>query len=183
MSTDDPLLLLKAADFAAYKHRHQRRKCVDALPYVNHPLTVARILSDIGGIRDFEVLAAAILHDTLEDTDTTPDELSREFGERISAMVMEVSDDISQPRATRKQQQVEHAGGLSDGAALIKLADKIANVRDMAGSPPADWSLERRLGYLSWAEKVILNCPPVNKALQQEFMHALAAAKVALKAG
>lgn len=181
MTTGDPLLLLKAADFAAYKHRHQRRKCVDSLPYVNHPLAVARILSDIGGIRDLEVLAAAILHDTIEDTDTTPDELNREFGARICAMVLEVSDDTSQPRATRKQHQVEHAGQLSEGAALIKLADKIANVRDMAESPPANWGLERRLGYLSWAEKVVLNCPPVNPALQQEFMHALAAAKDALK--
>ena len=79
------LLILRAIDFAARKHRDQRRKDEEASPYINHPISVSLLLADIGGIADAEVLSAAILHDTLEDTDTTTEELEAVFGMRIAS--------------------------------------------------------------------------------------------------
>ena len=111
-------LILKAAHFAAVKHRKQKRKDIDKTPYINHPISVAMIISEIGGIDDPEVLAAAILHDTIEDTETSPDDLEDKFGEQVRTFVEEVTDDKNLPKAVRKQRQIEHAKGLSDGAAF-----------------------------------------------------------------
>ena len=118
---------------------------------------------------DAEILAAALLHDTLEDTDTTPEELEQSFGARICGFVREVTDDKSLSKAIRKRLQIEHASRLSPGGALIKIGDKISNVSDVAFSPPADWSRQRRVEYLDWAEAVIANCPKVNRALECHF--------------
>jgi GTP diphosphokinase / guanosine-3',5'-bis(diphosphate) 3'-diphosphatase len=148
-------LLLRALAFAAHKHRDQRRKDAEASPYINHPIALAEVLAREGGVADIEVLAAALLHDTIEDTDTTIDELRREFGERIAGIVAEVTDDTSLPKADRKRLQIEHSGGLSEGARLVKLADKICNLRDVASRPPAKWDLQRRQEYFEWAKKVI----------------------------
>ncbi|NDE02748.1 MAG: bifunctional (p)ppGpp synthetase/guanosine-3',5'-bis(diphosphate) 3'-pyrophosphohydrolase [Gammaproteobacteria bacterium] len=152
-------LLLRAAAFAADKHRNQRRKDHARTPYINHPLAVARVLAEEGGVTDVEILAAAILHDTLEDTETTPRELHREFGARVAALVAEVTDDKSLPKQQRKQLQVEHAPTKSKGAALIKVADKICNLRDLRGSPPKHWSEERRRKYRQWAGVVVAALP------------------------
>lgn len=108
-----------------------------------------------GGVDDEPVLATALLHDTAEDTETTPYELREAFGEGVAAMVLEVTDDKSLPRTQRKRLQVEHASGLSRGAKPVKLADKICNLRDMAGSPPDSWSLPRRQEYFDWAKSVV----------------------------
>ena len=151
----DLALLLKALSFAAHKHRDQRRKDAEASPYINHPIALVEVLAGEGGIADAEVLAAALLHDTIEDTATTADELRAEFGERIAAMVEEVTDDQSLPKAERKRLQIEHAPALSAGAKLVKLADKICNLRDVADRPPAKWDLERRREYFEWAKQVI----------------------------
>jgi GTP diphosphokinase / guanosine-3',5'-bis(diphosphate) 3'-diphosphatase len=151
----DLALLLKALSFAAHKHRDQRRKDAEASPYINHPIALAQVLVAEGGVSDIEVLAAALLHDTIEDTDTTGEELEREFGARIAAIVAEVTDDTALPNADRKRLQIEHAAGLSDGARLVKLADKICNLRDVAERPPAKWDLQRRQEYFEWARRVI----------------------------
>jgi guanosine-3',5'-bis(diphosphate) 3'-pyrophosphohydrolase len=148
-------LLLDALAFAADKHRSQRRKDVEASPYINHPIALARVLAVEGGIGDVSVLAAALLHDTVEDTDTTFDELRERFGERIAGLVAEVTDDTSLARDERKRLQVSHAGALSRDAKLIKLADKICNLRDVASCPPVGWSLERRQAYFDWAKQVV----------------------------
>ena len=124
-------------------------------------------------MRDPEVLAAAILHDTLEDTQTTPEELEAAFGRRVRKIVEEVTDDKSLPKAERKRLQVEHARTLSAEAALVKLGDKISNVLDVTDSPPANWSLERRIEYLDWAGAVVKNCPRVNNALESHFAKVL----------
>ncbi len=158
-------LILKAIDLAADKHRGQRRKSDEGVPYINHPISVARILAEVGGVENEDVLIAAILHDTLEDTATTREELDAAFGPVVLQLVEEVSDDKSLPKAERKRLQIDHARLLSPGAALIKLADKIANVRDLANAPPADWSVDRIREYLDWAEQVVGNCPDVNRAL------------------
>ena len=162
-------LIVKAVNFAAQKHSKQRRKDEDASPYINHPISVAMFISDIGKVDDPEVLAAALLHDTLEDTKTTPEELVDNFGNRVCKMVQEVTDDKSLPKMERKQRQIEHAKEISEGAALIKLGDKISNVTDITNTPPTDWANERRLEYFEWAEEVINNCPKVNTLLEKYF--------------
>jgi GTP diphosphokinase / guanosine-3',5'-bis(diphosphate) 3'-diphosphatase len=152
---NDSELIVRAAAFAAHKHRDQRRKDADATPYINHPLALARILIVEGGISDGATLAAALLHDTIEDTETSPHELELEFGREICAIVEEVTDDKSLPKADRKRLQVEHAAHVSHQAQLVKLADKIANLRDVASSPPDRWDLARRQEYFDWGKRVI----------------------------
>ena len=163
-------LILKAAHFAARKHRYQRRKDKESLPYINHPIAVAMIIAGIGNIEDSEVLAAALLHDTIEDTTATADELIDNFGERICGLVKEVTDNKSLSKIERKQRQIDQAKNLSNGATIIKLGDKISNVMDITNTPPIDWNNYRRLEYFDWAEKVINNCPRVNKALEEYFI-------------
>ena len=122
---NDINLIMHALSFAAHKHRDQRRKDVDASPYINHPISLADILTNEGGISDVDVICAALLHDTIEDTDTTTEELEAAFGTVITLIVVEVSDDTSLPRLERKRLQIEHAAHASDKAKLVKLADKI----------------------------------------------------------
>jgi len=148
-------LLLKALAFAAHKHRDQRRKDRDASPYINHPIALADVLVNEGGVSDVEVLCAALLHDTVEDTATTPEELVDAFGPRVARIVAEVTDDKTLSKADRKRLQVEHAARLSPEAKLVKLADKICNLRDVAERPPANWDLARRREYFDWAKQVV----------------------------
>ena len=162
-------LILKAAHFSAQKHSTQRRKDEDASPYINHPISVALAIAQIGGVDDPEILAAALLHDTLEDTETTPEELEAEFGKKVCDYVLDVTDDKTLPKHERKRRQIEHAKKISKGAALIKLGDKISNVTDVTNNPPADWDINRRKQYLDWAEKVIENCPKVNDRMENKF--------------
>ncbi len=154
MSADLPVVL-KALAFAADKHRDQRRKDALASPYINHPIALANVLVREGEVTDADVLAAALLHDTVEDTQTTPAELRAAFGPAIAAIVEEVTDDKSLPKAERKRLQVEHAATMSAQAKLVKLADKICNLRDMADQPPSKWDLARRREYFEWAKAVI----------------------------
>lgn len=148
-------LLLKALAFAAHKHRDQRRKDADASPYINHPIALADVLVNEGGVDDIEVICAALLHDTVEDTATTPEELANAFGAHIARIVAEVTDDKHLAKAERKRLQIEHAPHLSGEAKLVKLADKICNLRDVAERPPAGWDLQRRRDYFEWAKRVI----------------------------
>jgi GTP diphosphokinase / guanosine-3',5'-bis(diphosphate) 3'-diphosphatase len=148
-------LLLKALAFAAHKHRDQRRKDPAASPYINHPIALADVLVNESGVTDVEVLCAALLHDTVEDTDTTHEELANAFGSRVARIVAEVTDDQALPKAERKRLQVERAAHLSPEAKLVKLADKICNLRDVAERPPASWDLARRREYFDWAKRVV----------------------------
>jgi guanosine-3',5'-bis(diphosphate) 3'-pyrophosphohydrolase len=148
-------LLLEALAFAAHKHRDQRRKDPEASPYINHPIALADVLVNEGGVSDVEVLCAALLHDTVEDTATTPQELEEAFGPRIARIVAEVTDDKTLSKAERKRLQVEHAARLSAEAKLVKLADKICNLRDVAERAPPGWDLARRREYFDWAKRVV----------------------------
>lgn len=154
MESDSTGVLLKAVAFAAEKHRDQRRKDAEASPYINHPIALANLLKqqDVG---DVVVLCAALLHDTIEDTETTVAELRREFGDAITDVVLEVTDDTTLKKTERKRLQIEHAGSLSKRAKLVKLADKICNLSDMVAAPPADWPLKRKLEYFEWAKSVV----------------------------
>jgi guanosine-3',5'-bis(diphosphate) 3'-pyrophosphohydrolase len=173
---------LRAAAFAARKHRLQRRKDAEASPYINHPIEVAALLAEEGGVTDAATLTAAVLHDTLEDTETTPAELAREFGPAIRDLVLEVTDDKRLPKAERKSLQASGASRLSERAKLIRIADKLANVRDILHHPPAHWDLERRRAYLEWTEAVVAGCRGINPGLEACYDQALREGREILKA-
>ena len=149
------VLLFKAIDFAAKKHRHQRRKDPEASPYINHPIDLANVLVQEARVMDTTVLIAAILHDTLEDTETTPAELAAAFGNEVRDIVIEVTDNKKLKKRKRKELQVKHGPHLTRKAQLVKLADKICNLRDVAANPPARWPLKRQIEYFDWAKSVI----------------------------
>ena len=164
----DIALILRATAFAADQHRNQRRKDAEASPYINHPVALANLLAQ-AGIGDVTTLAAALLHDTVEDTDATAEVLTRAFGGEIAAIVLEVTDDKSLPKADRKRLQIEHAAYLTTPAKLVKLADKICNLRDVSHSPPTDWPLERKREYFDWARQVVDGLRGVHVELEALF--------------
>ena len=172
--------LLQAVNFAAEKHRDQRRKNIEASPYINHPIQVAELIARVGEVDDLAVLLAAILHDTVEDTKTSFEELEDLFGPEVSDLVAEVTDDKSHSKAERKKEQIAHTVTMTNRAKLIKLADKTCNVRDVAHSPPGDWDLKRRKEYLDWASKVIEGCRGTNERLELFFDETLRRAVEAL---
>jgi len=153
--SDDLGRILSALAFAADKHRHQRRKDREASPYINHPIDLANILVNEAKVSDVLVIVAAILHDTVEDTDTTPDELTACFGAEVAGIVAEVTDDKRLPKDERKRRQEQHAPHASFRAQQVKLADKIGNLRDLGARPPATWDLERKRAYFDWCKRVI----------------------------
>lgn len=166
--------MLSALAFAAHKHRDQRRKDTAATPYINHPIALANVLANEAHIDDETILIAAILHDTIEDTDTTEAELVATFGRDIAAIVVEMTDDKLLPKDERKRRQVVNAGTLSRHARIVKLADKICNLRDISRSPPAGWSLERQQAYFDWAGAVIDGFRGTHPVLEALFDDALA---------
>jgi (p)ppGpp synthase/HD superfamily hydrolase len=167
MSASHLLELLGALRFAAEKHRNQRRKGADRPPFINHAIEVAEILARVAGVEDPITLQAAVLHDTLEDTDTLPEELERQFGTEVRRVVEEVSDDKRLPREQRRVEQIRSAPGLSERAKLIRIADKIANVHSVTWSPPVDWSTARRRDYLDWTVRVIDGCRGCSPELER----------------
>lgn len=176
-------LILKALRFSAEKHTDQRRKDAKSSPYINHPIQVAETLWRIGGVRDVNLLAAAILHDTIEDTNTTPKELEKEFGEEVLSLVLEVTDDKSLPKQTRKQLQIEHASHKSEKAKMLKIADKLNNIQDIVKSPPSNWTLERKQEYLLWSEKVVAGLRGVSPELESQYDELLKEGKQSLGLG
>lgn len=160
-------LILAAARFSAERHRNQRRKDADATPYINHPLSVAALLAE-HGIADSEILAAALLHDTVEDTDTSFEELEVTFGARVTAIVAEVTDDKALPKSERKRLQIEHAPHKSPDARLVKIADKTSNLTDIVNSAPG-WPLERKQEYFDWAKSVVDPMRGINAELEAAF--------------
>ena len=158
--------LLKAVWFATEKHRTQRRKGDDS-PYINHPVGVAWILQHEAGVNDQLVLEGALLHDTVEDTDTTFEELEREFGREIRDLVDEVTDNKALSKDERKRMQIQHAGEASDRAKLIKMADKLYNYRALLKVPPKGWDASRIQGYFVWGSFVTRRCAGVNQTLDE----------------
>lgn len=157
--------LLEAIDFAAQKHRLQRRKDSEETPYINHPVGVALLLHQ-AGVQDDTVLLAAILHDTVEDTDTAFEEIAQRFGTKVASMVREVTDDRTLGKEDRKQRQVDTIAGKSQGAKLIKLADKLYNLRDLRRELPKGWTEERRTDYFLWALEVTSRIKGTNEQLE-----------------
>ena len=173
--------VLKATEFAAQKHQAHRRKGATKRPYIGHCIEVARMIAEIAKSDDPTILSAAILHDTLEDTETTREELVEAFGERITDFVVQVTDDKSLPKKERKKAQIEHAGHLSPGAKLIKLADKISNVRELGDDPPPDKTRKKLLKYFKWARDVVEALGSVNPDLEKEFATVVADAEAKIE--
>ena len=161
--------IIDAMHFAAEKHRHQRRKDRHLSPYINHLIEVLHLLWHIGGVREETILVAGLLHDIIEDTNTSAREIERQFGAEVRAMVEAVTDDKTLPKEQRKQQQILRAPDLPPGAKLVKLADKCANLSDLLFHPPADWPDKRRRAYVDWAEQVIAGLRGTNQALETHF--------------
>jgi (p)ppGpp synthase/HD superfamily hydrolase len=171
--------LLKALKFAAEKHPRQRRKDSDASPYVDHLIDIAQILACVADVTDLTTLQA-ILHNSVEDTQTSLQELEEVFGQEVRLVIEEVTDDKPLPKPERKRLQIERAPHLSTAGKLIKIADKISNARDViyfTYSPPTQWSLQRRREYLNWTEGVVFGCRGCNEALEDLYDRTLAAGR------
>ena len=169
IDSDDLTIFFKALDFAAKKHKDQRRKDEGETPYINHPIAVAKTLVETGKVTDVFTIAAALLHDTIEDTHTNPDEIEEEFGKKILALVLETTDKKWQPKPVRKFLQIKNVSNKSNAAKQIKLADKICNVQDVLKNPPVKWSNRQQRDYLIWAEMVIKGLRGVNPDLERMF--------------
>jgi guanosine-3',5'-bis(diphosphate) 3'-pyrophosphohydrolase len=170
-------LVSKAAEFAAHRHNGKTRKARPAEPYINHLAEVASILAEVTDGADAELVAAGWLHDTVEDELASLVELTAEFGDRIAALVDEVTDDMSLAQAQRRQKQVEDAPHKSPGAKLIKIADKISNVRARIHTDPNAEQRNELAAYTIWAEDVVAGCCGVNAKLDAKFVDAVKAAK------
>ena len=161
--------VIKALDFAARKHRDQRRKGAGSEPYINHLTEVAFLVAEATEGGATTALIAALLHDTIEDTITTREELEQEFGSEVAALVVELTDNKLLPKLKRKQLQVENSGYKSEYAKLIKIADKISNLRSICLSPPVGWDVDRQREYFVWAFAVVAGCRGVNKWIERRF--------------
>ena len=167
--TADLVNLARAADYAARQHVAQRRKGWAAEPYVNHLLEVLALLAEATEGCDVVLLMGGLLHDTLEDTDATYEDLVRHFGEDVAALVAEVTDDKSLKKEERKRLQVETTAGKTNRAKLLKIADKISNLRGLMRSPPTGWTVERLRDYVFWSEQVVRSCRGLNARLEAAF--------------
>jgi GTP diphosphokinase / guanosine-3',5'-bis(diphosphate) 3'-diphosphatase len=168
---------LKAVEFAARKHNGQIRKDQAGSPYITHPLLVAKELWETGHVTNQDTLIAAVLHDTIEDTDTRQAEIREIFGEEVLSIVLEVTDNKILEKMERKSLQVMHAPSISHQAKTLKLGDKIVNCRDILNSPPKSWPLERRRRYIQWAADVVAGMRGTNQALEKTFDQILARAE------
>lgn len=165
----DILLISRAWHFAAQRHSTQRRKGKAQEPYVNHLAEVAELVATATEGQDANLVAAAVLHDTVEDTTTLPAELASVFNADIANLVAEVTDNKGLPKEVRKKLQVDHAAAKSKRAKFIKLADKTSNLRSLVKSPPDDWSVHQRQEYLGWALAVAKGLRGTNLWLEAQF--------------
>ena len=175
------LLVLKAADAAARWHVHQRRKGPTEEPYINHLVEVAMLVAEATGGMDTNLVIAALLHDAIEDCEVPRELIAETFGDDVASIVMEVTDDKSLPKAERKIIQIETASTKSPRAKVLKLADKISNLRALAADPPSDWSVKRRIEYVAFARKVAAGLRGVNESLEEQFEKAARAAERSLR--
>ena len=175
------ITVLHAAETAARWHVHQRRKGEAGEPYINHLLEVALLVARATHGRDFNLVIAALLHDAIEDCETPASEIAAAFGADVAGLVQEVTDDKSLPKLDRKRLQIEHAAHASPRGKILKLADKVSNLRALAASPPKGWSVERRLDYVDWARQVVAGLRGEDAWLEGEFDIAATAAARAVE--
>ncbi len=175
LSSQDVEFILSGLLFAAEKHQMQTRKNADKTPYIEHPLGVAESILSVGRVYDAKILVAALLHDTIEDTKTSYEEISQRFGETVSNYVKEVSESHTLSEKVRKRLQIIHAFQHSQGASIIKLSDKLYNLNNLLKEPPADWKRDRIDRYFQWAQAVIENLPNANAHLKEKAHEVIAA--------
>jgi (p)ppGpp synthase/HD superfamily hydrolase len=181
-------LLIEAIRFSSFRHRTQRRKDALGSAYIHHPIQVMELIWSVGEIRDRDILIAALLHDTIEDTvkptsveeANLKQEIFDHFGKEVLEMVLEVTDDKRDVHKVRKQLQIDHAPTLSSGAKIIKLADKTANLQDIIDNPPMFWSKTRKSEYFDWAVEVAAKLRGVNQKLEERFDQVVQAGKTKL---
>jgi guanosine-3',5'-bis(diphosphate) 3'-pyrophosphohydrolase len=162
-------LVSEAADLAARRHSGMARKGRGHEPYINHLAEVANLLAAVTEGADAELVAAGWLHDSIEDTATTQEELAETFGTRVAALVVEVTDDMTLPKRERRQRQVVDAPKKSPGAKLIKIADKISNIRARILPQPDRDERDDLIDYVAWAEQVVAGCRGGNAMLDRTF--------------
>lgn len=175
------ITVLKAAEAAACWHTHQRRKGKHEEPYINHLLEVAMLVAEATEGKRPDLVTAALLHDAIEDQEVPRRMIEASFGENIASLVAELTDDKTQAKDVRKRHQVETAPYKSPDAKIIKLADKTSNLRAIAASPPADWSVQRRLDYIEWAQQVVAGLKGASPSLEKQFDEAAKQAEVSLR--
>jgi (p)ppGpp synthase/HD superfamily hydrolase len=175
------ITVLKAADAAAFWHTHQRRKGKREEPYINHLIEVAMLVAEATGGQYPDLVVAALLHDAIEDQEVPRHMIAESFGDDVAALVEELTDDKTLPKSERKQRQVDTAHRKSEGAKIVKLADKISNLRAIAASPPAEWSVRRRLDYIEWARQVVDSLKGVNPWLEEQFTEAAHRAELSVR--
>lgn len=167
---NEPLLeLIRAIDFVARKHSLQRRKGSLREPYVNHVIEVSCLLAEACRGDDLTLIIGGVLHDTVEDTGTSVEELRNLFGDEVAELVEEVTDDRSLSRSTRRELQVRNARRKSERARMIKIADKTSNLRSLLFSPPQGWDRARKTEYAEWARTVVQECRGVSPELEGQF--------------
>jgi (p)ppGpp synthase/HD superfamily hydrolase len=169
---NDVIKIAKALDFAARKHTGQRRKGLAEEPYINHLAEVALLLAEATEGKDTDLVVAGLLHDCIEDQGVRKEDLEKMFGADVASLVQEVTDDKSLPKQERKQLQVTQTPHKSARAKLLKLADKISNLRSMKSSPPKDWDATRRREYFEWAKAVVAGCGDASTFLNAKFEEA-----------
>jgi (p)ppGpp synthase/HD superfamily hydrolase len=172
------LSVMRAAHFAAQCHTHQRRKGEAKEPYANHLIEVASLVTEATSGTDTNAIIAALLHDTIEDQGVTAEMIAKEFGKEVSDIVLEVTDDKTLLKADRKRKQVENAPKKSRAARMVKLADKISNVRAVTNSPAVGWPIQRRLEYVDWAKQVVAGLRGTSPWLEEQFDDAAKRAEV-----
>jgi (p)ppGpp synthase/HD superfamily hydrolase len=165
----DIVRITRALDFAARKHASHRRKGLAAEPYINHLAEVALLLAEATEGKDAQLVMAGLLHDCIEDQGVRFEELAELFGADVAGLVRDVTDDKSLAKAERKRLQIEHAPHQSERAKMLKIADKISNLRSMRSSPPKDWDFDRKQQYFEWAKAVVAGCRGVSASLEAKF--------------
>ena len=160
--------VLDGLSYAAECHQFQKRKNTKGTPYISHPIEVAESIITIGKVYDADIIIAALLHDTIEDTQATFHDIRARFGDKVEGYVREVTDDKSLSSAKRKKLQIIHAPQKSKGAAIVKLSDKLYNLNNLLRDPPVEWTRERIDQYFQWAQTVVDNLPDANKPLKEE---------------
>lgn len=174
--------VLKAANAAAHWHVNQRRKGAAQEPYINHLIEVASFVAEATEGKDPDLIIAALLHDAIEDQKIPRELIAEQFGEDVASLVFEVTDDKSLPKPERKRLQVETAPKKSPRAKLLKLADKVSNLKSVAVSPPSHWPVQRRLDYVAWAKAVVAALgDDVDRSLQEQFARAADRAEFAAR--
>jgi guanosine-3',5'-bis(diphosphate) 3'-pyrophosphohydrolase len=176
---DPCIAVLKVAEAAARWHADQKSKGTSGVPYINHLLEVASLVAEATGAKDPNLILAALLHDAVEDQEIERGEIASRFGDDVAALVEEVTDDKSLPSKERKRLQVEQAPRKSRRAKILKLADKISNIRSITNDPP-DWPAKRRLAYVQWGREVVAGLRGTSAQLERLFDEAASGAEVAI---